>query len=405
MRLDQMVSRVPRVVVIEVTNTLQARSVTGYQRFVRAFLRELRAPGTPALDVLPVVWEAGGYRRLTASEDLRLTTAARALPAPSTTLVRRVPRGLLRRARVVLRRRLRVDVPAGAVFFDAEPAWHDPEPRSALLPSLKARGVRVVTMVADVLPVTHPQWFEPRVAEAFDRWLSAHLASTDLVLAISEHTRQQVRSLGDVPVQVVPLGADFDAADRPAPVSLPAGLERLLLVVGTLEPRKNQALALDLLDRLAPSYPDVGVVLVGKSGWLVEDLAGRIAAHPLHGTRLLHLSSCSDGELTWLYDRAFLALVPSWSEGLGLPVLEALRAGVPTLTSAGGALPEAGQGLAQLAAPDDLDTWERLVRAHLDDPAHHAAARERTRAFVVPTWSAAAQVVRECLAGTVQESR
>ncbi len=398
MRLDRQVSETPRVVVLEVTNTLQASAVTGYQRFVRAFLRELSRDGEPALDVVPVVWEGRGYRRLTPAEDARLRQPHRS-PAPAGPPAARTHpalgplRAVARRLRTLSRRSLRYAVPAGAVFFDAEPAWHDPEPRHRLLPALRRRGVTVVTMVADVLPVTSPRWFEPRIADAFGRWLRAHLDETDLVLAISQFSADQVSGLLDreVPVRVVPLGADFAEDAAPVPVALPEGLERLLLVVGTLEPRKNQALALDLLDRLAPDHPDLGLVLVGKQGWLVEDLVTRIRSHPAYGDRLVWLSGLGDAELAWLYQRATVALVPSWSEGLGLPVLEALRAGTPTITSTGGALPEAGAGLAETADPADLDTWERLVRAHLDAP------RPRP-SYDAPTWEAAAQVVRESLA-------
>lgn len=393
---------------IEVTNTLQARSTTGYQRFVRAFVNELRAPGSPSFDVIPVVWEGRGYRRLTAGEETALAAPRVRVSAGTGGSWRHGPllrpaRACGRRLRAWRRRSLRLTVPAGAVFFDAEPAWHDPQPRALLLPELQALGVTVVTMVADVLPVERPEWFEPRVAAAFASWLQAHLAASDLVLAISEHTRAEVvaRAERPVPVQVVPLGADFDEAVDPVPVPLPSGLDQVLLVVGTLEPRKNQALAIDLLDRLSPEHPDVGVVLVGKRGWLVDELAARIAAHPLQGSRLVWLAATSDAELAWLYHRAFLALVPSWSEGLGLPVLEALRAGVPTITSTGGALPEAGHGLTETAEPADLDSWERLVRRHLEVPAHHAAARRAVATFAPPTWRAAAQVVRDEVAAAL----
>lgn len=398
MRLDRHVPGTARVVVIEVTNTLQASAVTGYQRFVRAFLRELGRAGEPALEIVPVVWEGRGYRRLTPAEDARLRQSHRSTGPAGAPAVRTHPalapaRALARRARTLRRRSLRYAVPAGAVFFDAEPAWHDPEPRDRLLPALRRQGVTVVTMVADVLPVTSPQWFEPRIADAFGRWLRAHLDETDLVLAISQFSADQVTALldRDVPVRVVPLGADFAEDTDPVPVPLPAGLDRLLLVVGTLEPRKNQALALDLLDRLLPDHTDLGLVLVGKQGWLVEDLVTRLRTHPAYGERLLWLPGLGDAELSWLYQRATVALVPSWSEGLGLPVLEALRAGTPTITSTGGALPEAGAGLAETADPDDLDTWERLVRAHLDAPRPRAP-------YAAPTWEAAAQVVRESLA-------
>ena len=423
----RLTGQVPRVVVIEVTNTLQAASVTGYQRFVREFVRELRRPGSPALDVVPVVWDAPGdcYRRLTAAEDRAMTTmapdrvpvAARslarerlraALQHPAAAPARRGVRAWRHRSTREQRSLRLVTLPTGAVFFDAEPAWHDPRPRSELLPALRAQGLTVVTMVADVLPQQHPEWFEPRVAAAFGDWLSAHLASSQLALAISEHTRgalqavAESRGLPPPPTQVVQLGADFAGTLTGAPegraVDLPPAIGRFLLVVGTLEPRKNHALALEVFTRLAAEHPDLGLVLVGKQGWLVEPLVEKVRTHPLYGTRLLWLSGLGDGELSWLFQHAYLALVPSWSEGLGLPLIEALRYGVPAVASTGGALPEAGGPAAELVAPDDVDAWTEAVRRHLEDPGHHGQARARAAAYQPPTWEAAGQAVRRALA-------
>ena len=414
---------VPRVVVIEVTNTLQASHVTGYQRFVREFVRELRRPGEPALEVVPVVWDVPGdcYRRLTQAEERAMATppTARVTGADGPGLGRRLRAVVQHPAAAPARRGVRSwrgrttreqrglrlpTLPKGAVFFDAEPAWHDPAPRAVLLPALRAQGLTVVTMVADVLPETHPDWFEPRVAAAFHRWLSAHLTSAALTLAISDHTRAALQDVADSqglvppPTQVVALGADFAGTVPGRAVDLPTGVGRFLLLVGTLEPRKNHALALDLFDRLAPDHPDLGLVVVGKQGWLVEPLVDRLRTHPLYGTRLLWLSGLGDAELAWLYQHAFLALVPSWSEGLGLPLIEALRYGVPAVASTGGALPEAGGGAAELAAPEDLDAWTKIVRTHLDDADHHQAARARAAGYEPPTWQAAGQAVRRALA-------
>ena len=70
-----------------------------------------------------------------------------------------------------------------------------------------------------------------------------------------------------------------------------------------------------------------------------------------------------------------MAVAPSIYEGLGVPVMEALHHGCPTISSTGGALPEAGGGLSELFDPHDVDALVALLRRHLTDPAHHAAAR------------------------------
>ncbi len=408
MRVDDAMTDSPTRVVIEVTNTLQARSVTGYQRFVREIVGQLSGPGSPALDVTVVVWDrrASAYRALDADESRSLREPVRrpsAAPAPASIPLRAL--GRARRAIDDLRSRRPhpLGLPSDAVFLDIEPAWHDPMARAQLLPRLRADGTTIVTMVADVLPELRPEWFEPRVAAAFHSWLLSHLVSSRLLLAISNDTRDGLQFVADregvalPPTTVIPLGADFTAGGREAPVALPESIGRYLLVVATIEPRKNHALALDLFARLADSYPDLGLVLVGKRGWLVDGTVERIQSDPRFGDRLIWRTDVPDDELIGLYRNAFLALAPSHAEGLGLPVMEALGHGVATISSRGGALPEAGGALAEYADADDVDAWRTLVARHLDDSAYHEQVLERVRGYRPPTWSAAGQAVRQAV--------
>ena len=408
MRLDVAMPEPSTKVVIEVTNTLLARSVTGYQRFVREVVGQLSEPGSPSLDVQPVVWDrrVGSYRPLDAQEADYLREPARR-PTADDARATIASRALGRARRLVDDRRIAkahrprpLGLPAGAVFLDIEPAWHDPMARSQLLPRLREQGTTVVTMVADVLPELRPEWFEPRVAAAFHSWLRSHLESSQLLLAISHNTRDELaivadrEGLGLPPTQVIPLGADFCVSPDAVPVELPPAIGRYLLVVATIEPRKNHALALDLFDQLADAHPDLGLVLVGKRGWLVDGIVERVQSHPLFGTRLVWRSDLADDELVWLYQRAFVALAPSYAEGLGLPVMEALGYGVATVSSRGGALPEAGGTFAEYADADDLERWVHIVARHLDEPAYHEQILGHVRDYRPPTWVAAGRAVR-----------
>lgn len=402
-------------VYVEVTTTLAARFTAGYERVVRSVLAGLGGPDGEGIDVVPVVaMGRGEHRRLTSAEQQRLrehpaggTTRRRADRfGPLSPVVRGVVglRAVGRAREAVARQRralattpalraLSIGVPAmGSVWLDLEPAWNDPTPRGELLRRLRVEGVHSAVLVADVMPELFPDWFDDEQRRRFGDWLQAHLELSGLFLCISRNTAEDLVEVArrrgvtrELRTAVIPLGADLPEA-TPTAVHLPPAMGRYLLVVGTLEPRKNQQLVIDAFDRLRRRHDDLGVVLVGRQGWLVDALADRIRSHPEFGRRLLWPDAVTDGELAWLYRHAFLVVAPTRYEGLGVPVMEALAHGAAVLSSTGGALPEAGAGRVETIDPDDVDGLCVAVEAHLMDPAHHAARREQAAGYRMPSW-------------------
>ena len=406
----------PLAVHIEVTTTLAARFTAGYERVVRSVLCGLADLESSRIEAIPVVaiGRRGEYRRLT-SEEIEVlrhhppggTNRRRADRfGPLAPVVRGVA-GMrsVGRARAALarsRRALTISAeekalvigipPLGSVWLDLEPAWNDPEPREELLVRMRAEGVHTAVLVADVMPELFPEWFDSHQRELFGSWLEAHLEHSELFLCISHNSEADLRevalSLGierDLPTVVVPLGADLPTVE-PRPMILPPEIERFLLVVGTLEPRKNQQLVLDAFDRLRARHSDLGLVLVGRQGWMTDQLVERIRTHPEFDRRLLWPDAVDDGQLAWLYRNAFLTIAPSRYEGLGVPVMEALHHGCATISSTGGALPEAGDGRVETVDPDDVDGLVVAVERHLLDEDHHQALRRQAAGYVPPSW-------------------
>jgi GT2 family glycosyltransferase/glycosyltransferase involved in cell wall biosynthesis len=410
----------PRLVYVDVTDTLRSGWRAGIQRVVVGLTTNLPA-ADDRLEVVPVVHVPayGAFRRTTEAERrvLLAPTPQRLAPPPVVQPAgagRRRLVGLLhvtglRDRAVAARARLqRLRVPRverdlllgplepGSILLELDAVWnHGGADRSDLLPRLREAGVHVVPFVHDLLPVERPEWFVPELVSSFERTLRAEMAVAELVVTNSAATAVAVRSwcadLGrrGVDVTSVHLGVDPPPAVPPVDVDLPSSA-RVLLVVGTVEPRKNQRLALDVFDRLA-DREDVHLVLVGRGGWKTESLAARIRGHHLHGGRLRWFDEVDDATLDALYRRAFLVLVPSVTEGFGLPVLEAVERGAPVIASDGGALPEVAEGVGELVDPADLDAWVAAVLRHLDDPEHHARARSRSAEAPVPAWADAAR--------------
>ncbi len=444
------------VVHVDVSDTARAQWRAGIQRVVVQLLAHLDLPDE-RIEVVPVVWmdSANGFRTLTAAERRSLSTGAtgagvpvagqvgasappdaaglrRALTSAPVRLVRRLLRPVRRLARNnidraglrptmrSLRRRIELHtrdrhlrplvrrLPAGSVLFEMDSVWNVVEvDRDQLYRRLRSEGVHLAVLVYDLLPVEHPEWFEASLVRVFERSLRAELAHAELVLAISDHSGRAAddwaAALGvdPPPAVTVTLGADLggDHAGDGGPVGLPDALAgvRTVLAVGTVEPRKNHALLLDVFERLWPQFPDVHLVVVGRAGWNNEAVIGRLRRHPEAGGRLHWYEGAGDALLDTLYRHATLVAVPSVTEGFGLPVIEALRAGVPVVASSGGALPEAGGDLVDLVAPDDPDGWVRALGLLLGDEAELGARRDRLVGYEPPTWSVTAAEVRAAL--------
>jgi glycosyltransferase involved in cell wall biosynthesis len=212
--------------------------------------------------------------------------------------------------------------------------------------------------------------------------------------------------LGADPIGVPEPGAGSasDEAPRPAPV-LPAGLggRPYVLVVGTIEPRKNHRCALDAVRRLARDAPElpVDLVVAGRAGWNAGDVIDDLRAD--RSGSVHWFDDLDDGTLRLVVERATVVLVPSITEGYGLPVVEALAAGVPVLSSNGGALAELGArlpGAVELLDPGDPSVWADAIARHLRDDDWHAAAVAAARSAVVPDWRATAEEVVDSLRAT-----
>ncbi len=418
----------PVKVYVEVTDTISIPYTTGIQRVVREILTRLDSDDYPDLDVIPIFRPAPqvDYRRLTDAE----AQALRVHPAGGAASRRADRFGVLSplvrlagdtkvvyqtrihyrhlKARIRERQASREDLAIGrmeqgSVFFDTEGSWFDPEPRSTLLPRVLGDGLIPVVFVHDVMPTLYPQWFDKRQVTVFNDWLSAHIHHSDVFLTNSRCTSKDLLSIAGAQgvdlngrMRQIPLGADFMTGESKR-VPIPSAIGRYLLVVGTIEPRKNHRNVLDAWNRLRNDHPDLGLIFVGKEGWMVTDLAAEIRAHEDFSERFLWLGGLEDSELLWLYQNAFITLAMSQYEGLGVPVIEALKNGCPAIVSTGGALPEAGEGHTELVDPGSLDALVETIRRHLTDPDHHRAQVELAESFESIGWEQTTEAVAEAI--------
>jgi len=186
-----------------------------------------------------------------------------------------------------------------------------------------------------------------------------------------------------------------DVPDRDADFRIRSRLhlpERYVLAVGTVEPRKALDVLVDAMSR--PTAPDLPLVVAGPAGWGGIDLPDLARKRGLPPDRLRMLGRLSDAELTVVLHGASALVVPSLAEGFGLPMLEAMAAGIPVVHSDAPALVEVAAGTGAMARRQDPVALATALRSVFADPsrteARVAAAKLRAASF---TWERAAQLV------------
>jgi glycosyltransferase involved in cell wall biosynthesis len=165
--------------------------------------------------------------------------------------------------------------------------------------------------------------------------------------------------------------------------------EPYFVVLGTIEPRKNHLLLLALWRHLASQLGDrtPQLVVVGRRGWECEQVVDMLerceAIHP----HLLEVNDASDEQVVSLLKGARALLMPSYAEGFGMPVQEALAVGTPVISSPLAAIKEFAGEIPDYAEPHDGMRWEELVKSYAADPSPQRQAQlERLKAFKDTTW-------------------
>lgn len=217
-------------------------------------------------------------------------------------------------------------------------------------------GGRVATVVYDLVPVLHPELCEPNMPARYNAWLQEAVAVSDVLICISRTVHDELENYlatsglkrrDGQRLRSFHLGSDVvddrttSENQQPArETNVRSGLRKFLtgaetafLMVGTIEPRKSHALALAEMEKMWADGSSARLVFLGRKGWRMDDFVKRLRAHPERGRRLLWLDDATDAEIHFAYTQSTALLFPSLYEGYGLPVVEALRTGLPVIAS------------------------------------------------------------------------
>lgn len=248
-------------------------------------------------------------------------------------------------------------------------------------------GIRSVVTIHDLIFLRYPQYYHWLDRIIYNYKFRYACRKADRIVAVSECTKRDIVKFygispdkidvvyqGCDPVFAQPVSAEAKARVREA-YHLP---DQFILSVGTIEERKNLLLAVKAVEQLG----DVHLVAVGKSTAYADEVKAYIEAHGL-SDRIHMIHNLKFGDLPVLYHMAEAFVYPSRFEGFGIPIVEALSAGVPVIAATGSCLEEAGGPRSLYVDPDDVAGMVAAMKRVLGDADLRREMIEAGKAYVV----------------------
>ena len=272
----------------------------------------------------------------------------------------------------------RLNLPLPVQWFTGPLAlFHSPD---FVLPPVSGRIPTLLT-VHDLSFHHYPEYFTPALVNYLNRVVPRSVARATHILADSQATKDDLCTIWQVAAaNIAVLYSGVSPAFKPVqnPDELTAVRQKYGLgdwpypfSVSTIQPRKNYQMLIRAFKSLTHSWPH-HLVIAGGKGWLYEEILAEVEKQGLQ-ERVHFLGFVADADLPALYTQATLLLFPSFYEGFGLPLLEAMACGVPVVSSNASCLPEVVGEAGRLLSPHDETGWTTTVHKLLLD------GRERGR--------------------------
>jgi glycosyltransferase involved in cell wall biosynthesis len=264
-------------------------------------------------------------------------------------------------------------------------------------------------LLHDLIPVQYPEYSRAGEAERHVRRLEVMLTSGAGIIAISQDTLQQLRAYARNTRQVLPpakvalLGpASLVAADQQRPLNKP-----YFVMLGTIEPRKNHSLILHVWRELVKSLGDQAptLVIIGQRGWECEQVIDLLERSPGLKNHVIEHANCSDAALAAWLGHAQALLFPTFAEGYGMPLVEALAQQCPVIASHLPVFHEIAGDVPDYLNPLDGLGWSQaIIDYSFSVSPRRATQLARIKRFKAPSWSEHFRITDEFLTRAVVAS-
>ncbi|WP_159982085.1 MULTISPECIES: glycosyltransferase family 1 protein [unclassified Novosphingobium] len=287
----------------------------------------------------------------------------------------------------------------GAVYVQASP--HHLTNAAKVHAILARERAKFLCLIHDLIPIEFPEYARPSGAALHRRRIetvASAIARTGGAAIVNSAATG--RSLAPwlkpgTPIHVALLGTE--SLPPAAPEAGPDG-RPYFVCLGTIEPRKNHLLLLNLWRHLAETLPPEQVprlIVIGRRGWENEQVVDMLERCPSLVGHVEELGGCPDARLSALLRGARALVMPSFAEGYGMPVAEALSVGTPVICSDLPALREVGGAVPDYLDPLDGPGWKAAVLDHGARGPLYAAQMQRLPIWHDPTWAEHIAIVAE----------
>lgn len=297
-----------------------------------------------------------------------------------------------------------ITLKAGDWLVHLGASWEQPY-TADFLDQLTHSGAQLGLFIHDLIPDLFPEWCTPLMVADFNHWLDHIVPRADKVFALSTNTLHDLEVSLTKRNQRSPMPVLVPAGNQPVeayPLQPRVLDEAYVLMVGTIEARKNHAGMMRVWRQLLNHPPAQGVpvlVFAGKAGWLTADLMQQLENADYMGGKIKHIDQPSEAQLASLYQHCLFTLYPSLYEGWGLPVTESLSFGKTVVASSTSSIPEAGGAFCRYFNPENLIEAAQVIRDVLEHPEQIKQLEAKIKAeFAPPSWADTAAALLTSLA-------
>ncbi len=256
---------------------------------------------------------------------------------------------------------------------------------------IRTLGVKPIFFVHDLIPITHPEYCSAGEDTRYRKKMDNVLALASGVITNSDATLHDLVHYAHQTDQVMPhaevaLLASGIRLEQPGarPIDKP-----YFVILSTIDPRKNHALLLQIWRSLVQHWGQQAphLVVIGQRGWACENVLNLLERCPGLKGVVTEISHCPDADLVTYIHHSQALLFPSFIEGYGLPLIEALALGVPVIASDLSVFREIAGDVPEYVDTLDGKRWGDLIMEYAQsNSVHRVAQMARINDFKGPTW-------------------